>query len=75
MVTMDRKDNRDTEPPGRSAPSKPSSVDFLCHVTRTEDPRNDERKYERAPNLNLPIKIKRREKLLNEQVPTDQACL
>ncbi|XP_075248360.1 uncharacterized protein LOC142341320 [Convolutriloba macropyga] len=31
------------------------------------------RKYERAPTLNLLIKIKRREKLLNEQILTDQA--
>ena len=70
---MDRKDNRDTNPPCHSAPSKPSPMDFLCHITRTEDPRNDENKYEKQPTLNLLIKIKRREKLLNEQILTDQA--
>ena len=69
---MDRKDNRDTNPPCHSAPSISSPTDFLSHITRTEDPRN-EKIYKRAPTLNLLINIKRREKRLNEQILTDQA--
>ena len=62
MVPMDRKDNRDTNPPCHSAPSKPSPMDFLCHITRTEHPRNDEKEIRESTDPQPPDKDKTTQK-------------
>ena len=73
MVPMDRKDNRDTNPPftQHRANLPPRNYSATSHKLKIFG--TMKRKYEKALTLNLLIKIKRREKLLNEQILTDQA--
>ena len=70
---MDRKDNRKTNPPCHSAPRKPSPWISSATSHETKILGTKKRKYERAPTRNLLIKIKRREKILNAPILTDQA--
>ena len=51
---MDPKDGRDDNPLCHSATSKPSPMDFLCRITRTEDPRNDEKEIRESTDPQTP---------------------